>query len=568
MLFDDRLPDVSIEDIKLLQKSVPELLAELSLGDSLEQSMYVRERLSQSNLSRLIDPTQNPTLEEALHLRRITGIDGKSKMTVSQLQREISSEDVDLSFNKRPVNWRVGEDDDISESEFQPASLRTLPEAGDELGSSQSSELSDSLYRSAEGTIDVKDERLTEVVGELELSTEKITLQDDPNDDLPNSHEQDLEDTKKQYADVAIGTDSSSELSQKHYISIESPGDPFGKTLDDSAVALPPSSIPKEIVDGLINGSPLTEQDGGIVRSSSGSPFIEIISAGFRNSLHKCSKSSVDLRTSFSAFREDFVVFTNEFNGIITDVRNSLSAKMSSLRTVFEELESSQQENKSLLEKLEDTEKSLQDRLSIALGDKENALQDKIRISEEFESFRQKSKLTEAKLHENVQNLSLQVDEYKSSIDRLKLELSELRQAKSYLESEQQTKFNTVLMKVKKEKENSLKDLQNEIERLNINYRKQCDTIKQLEVEVMQYKDKNLEVLDNLTAQEETFLEKEKEYLKTIEEKDSLLENERKIHEEELEKERTSCLLSFEVEREKHLEDIEKQSLIKTTSIE
>ena len=44
-------------------------MSELSLMDPLETSTIVKDRLSQSNLSKLVDPRQNKTLEETLEFR-------------------------------------------------------------------------------------------------------------------------------------------------------------------------------------------------------------------------------------------------------------------------------------------------------------------------------------------------------------------------------------------------------------------------------------------------------------------------------------------------------------------
>ena len=37
---DNALPDISVDDVRLLQQMAPELMAELHIGDSLESSMF------------------------------------------------------------------------------------------------------------------------------------------------------------------------------------------------------------------------------------------------------------------------------------------------------------------------------------------------------------------------------------------------------------------------------------------------------------------------------------------------------------------------------------------------
>ena len=170
-IFDEMLPDIDVNDIRLLQSKVPELLVELSLGDSLEESLCVRERLSQTNLTKLCDPNSNPKLVETLRLRELTGNHGISKMTVSQLHKEISQEDMPIDIAQKKIDWKL--DDiamEIPGGDFEPSSLKTLPSELEGLQSSQSSEISDSLFRSAEGLDDGASGYPEETVGVLELS--------------------------------------------------------------------------------------------------------------------------------------------------------------------------------------------------------------------------------------------------------------------------------------------------------------------------------------------------------------------------------------------------------------
>ena len=61
---DDHLPNITVEDIQLLQQRAPQLMCEINLGDPLVTSVIVRDTFSQSNLSKLVDPRQNKILEE------------------------------------------------------------------------------------------------------------------------------------------------------------------------------------------------------------------------------------------------------------------------------------------------------------------------------------------------------------------------------------------------------------------------------------------------------------------------------------------------------------------------
>ena len=42
---DDSLPDISVDDVRLLQQMAPDLMAELHIGDSLESSMFKDEKM-------------------------------------------------------------------------------------------------------------------------------------------------------------------------------------------------------------------------------------------------------------------------------------------------------------------------------------------------------------------------------------------------------------------------------------------------------------------------------------------------------------------------------------------
>ena len=142
---DADLPNVTVDDIRLLQSCVPELLSELSLSDPLETSIVVRNCLSQSNLTKIVDPRQNKTLEETLHIREKTLVDNE-KLTMSVLKREMSCNMVEEFPFLDNAQFKIGSKEDIQESEFEPSSLRSL---SDEKGLVTSSD-SDALFHSAE----------------------------------------------------------------------------------------------------------------------------------------------------------------------------------------------------------------------------------------------------------------------------------------------------------------------------------------------------------------------------------------------------------------------------------
>ena len=165
---DVNLPHVDVNDIKLLQNTVPSLMSELSLGHSLETSVMVREHLSQSYLSKLVDPRQNKTLEQTLDMRGRMRCDAAARLTMSVLHREISRDDASLnrsnplsptrsgqttpSQQSRLHQWQTESlddslDDSMHASEFEPVSLPSLQE---ETRRMKTSDDSDAMFHSAE----------------------------------------------------------------------------------------------------------------------------------------------------------------------------------------------------------------------------------------------------------------------------------------------------------------------------------------------------------------------------------------------------------------------------------
>ena len=130
---------------------MPELMSELNINDSLDTSTIVRDCLSQSTLTKIVDPHQNKTLEETLNLRKQVLIDN-AQLTVSVVKREISRNDIDeFPFNEK-ISFQVGSandslsEDALPEPDFEPESLSSL--TGDK--SLISSSDSETMFLSAE----------------------------------------------------------------------------------------------------------------------------------------------------------------------------------------------------------------------------------------------------------------------------------------------------------------------------------------------------------------------------------------------------------------------------------
>lgn len=517
-----------------MQREVPELLIELSLGDPLEQSFYVRERLSQTNLSKLVDPKSNPTLEETLKLRELTGINAMSKMTVSQLHKEISQEEMPIGMTRKPIDWQLGNTEEgMTEGDFQPSSLKTLPSELEGLQSSQSSEISDSLFRSAEGLDDKGDfggDFQVEVVGVLELS-ECATPKPEGNakSELVDSYET-----------IALQKTEALEVSRK-------------RTSTDITVT-------EEIAQGI--------------RSLIESPYVTVASPKLRQSAFVLVESIKNLHTEFYEVRNTVRLFKNDFLEVIGNTSNEIKIKLSSFATEFiaavernrllkEELEKQKtstfeyvsqmtaefdnkkdglekeyrnhfrkmekdlghqhEEEITLIQRAHEAEiNSLRSNLSgneNRLEEKEVGLQnalteidklkERYRIrDEEVENMLKEWKIQELGLNETISNLKSEKetqDEYKRETMK---ELELLKMNKNQLESDSQMNFNIALNKVKKEKDGMIKELQNEIDILKNELKLRDQKLKQTISENLHYKNINAAIMSRIET-----LEKDKEVI-------------------------------------------------------
>ena len=533
-MFDERLPDIDVNDVQILQREVPELLIELSLGDPLEQSFYVRERLSQTNLSKLVDPKSNPTLEETLRLRERTGINAMSKMTVSQLHKEISQEDMPIGMTRKPIDWQLGDTEEgMTERDFQPSSLKTLSSEMEGLQSSQSSEISDSLFRSAEGLDDKGDfcgDSQGEVVGVLELS-ECATPQPECN------AKSELVDN---YETVALQKTEVLEVSRK-------------RTSTDTTV---------------------TEDIAQEIRSLSDSPYVAIVSPKLRQSAFVVVECVKNLRKEFCEISSDVCLFRNDFVKVIDNTSKEITMKLSSfvskfvaavnrnrslagelekqktstfdyvsqmtaefenkkdelqkeyrnnLKTMEQNLGHRHEEEITLIQRAHEAEMNSlksnicgsQNRLEEKEVGLQNALAEVDKLKEkyhmrdkEIENMIKERKMQEHELNETISKLKSEKANQDEFIQEVMKELESLKMNKSQLESDNQTNFNIALNKVKKEKEGMIKELQNEIEILKNELKSKDQKLKQTIGENLHYKDVN----DTIMSRIET-LEKDKEVI-------------------------------------------------------
>eukprot|EP00794_Sanderia_malayensis_P007700 gene7700-8537_t len=546
-IFDERLPEVGVNDIRLLQQKVPELLIELSLGDSLEQSVYVRERLSQTNLSKLVDPRSNPSLEETLKLRARTGINSMPKMTVSQLQKEISQEDIPLDMTQKDLNWQLGESvGDITDADFEPSSLKTLHCGMDALHSSQSSDVSDSMFRSAEGLDDElptkeKADASTEMVGILELPEGAL------------GHNAECLTTEV----VDGGFENISKSTARPIPLKRSPRDKTNASTASSS-----------IVDGFAKA---------VAGNLADSPFISVASPLFRESVANLMQSSRHLRVEF----QDLVKFVDAqlknyqeicryFHKNVAEIFANWDAKNRKLEDVSNENEELKNDIMRLKEEVEKTScakediENIKDSLKRCHIEEINTLQfrhkDELQrvenhLSREIESLRAELMEVNESSAETVSKNQLQWESrengYKETIEdlessrtileinmvELKTDLDNMRLLNRQLESENQEKFNLALKKVKLEKDKQLKELQNSMDVMKDQLVLKDENLEQLRAEVKHYETINASILTRLET----------------------LENDNEVKEEKMKDELNKIRNGFEIEKNRLMEEFQEE---------
>ena len=534
------LPNINVDDIRALQHEVPELLVELSWSDSIEQSFYAKEKLSQSNLSRLCDPKSNPKLVETLRLRELTGTNGIPKMTVSQLQKEISQEDIAFDFTKNEMNWQLGESAmTIGGGVFEPSSLKTLASELEGLQSSQSSEVSDSMFRSAEGLQDQEAnfDSPGEMVGVLDLSEEP---------DLSRQEE--------------------------------------GMTPEVSLV-IPTRNLPEEMISfskRAVDNEDVwkTELQGKIEedqRVSSNLAPVNISSPVRIQTIRNCLQTAKHFRLNFMelnkeicSFSVDFNSFIRQITGNILDVFEILSSKIVQTSQQNNDLKALlESERKSQLESLkkmnmnhekernvaEEVFKQEKDQLNTRLkldfeirrkeetehwqgsvselsekyeADESNLiaeLNSKLKISyQEIEKLNESNDLLNLKIASVQMEMEMKERKYQEDIreiecekehtEKLNVEMKEetqyLRSSKNQLELENQKNFNSALNQVKKEKEKTIAELQMIIDDLKSEAGAKRRMTEEILAENGHYKAVNSKIMNRIEA-----LENDKEKLIT-----------------------------------------------------
>lgn len=172
------------------------------------------------------------------------------------------------------------------------------------------------------------------------------------------------------------------------------------------------------------------------------------------------------------------------------------------------------------------------------------------KIVEELKQLQADKEKSETQHRKETEKLSLIVSEYKAKIDEHEGFAQKLQESKSRYDEDQQTRFNAVMIKLKREKESALSQAQEKIKEL-----KQCLEQKEKDIESL-LMEKQKAVGDYEQACN-TFCQREQELWAALQEKDSkiqeaelLIQNKQVEFLEKIEQEKASTLTLLQVERQ------------------
>lgn len=577
-----------MNDIRVLQREVPELLVELSLGDSLEQSLYVREKLSQTNLSKLCDPNSNPKLGETLRLRELTGTNMIPKMTVSQLHKEISQEDVVLDLASKQMSWQLGDSAliAINSGEFQPASLKTLPSDHEGNQSSQSSEISDSLFRSAEG-LDDRDgghiENTGEVVGILDLSEEASQRQGEQSS--LHFFSAMSKEKPKRNAGMKKGSLNCESINQeilssdkninelKSSIGIKIVSKTKEQAVFDTLKRLHAcrssiTSLKEEMRDFRFEWKKHTDDNKNKIVF-----VIEGLVTRIREEEERNKKLELELEDEKELKIKEIENLSNEleerakirdlnFNAELQRIKMEREKDLEDLRK--EEAEKCQEKLKELTENLEKEMSTDFDLLTSELAKSKKELsrmkEGNNRLGEKVEVLEKELQAKEIECVNEICKVKAEKEEMEKRNAELKNEIRGLKSSKNQLHSENQKNFNSALNQVKKEKENSVRELHVLMEQLKNEIDEKDQLNEKIKVENARYEDFNAKLMERVEL-----FEKDKETLKELydeSQRDLLkiqndVEKERSNRHNTLEKMSQEAIDNFEKEKFELIEKFE-----------
>ena len=589
-----------MDDIRALQHEVPELLVELSLNDSMEQSFYMKEKLSQTNLSKLCDPKSNPKLVETLRLRELTGTNGIPKMTVSQLQKEISQEDIAFDLTKNQMNWQLGESTmSIPAGDFEPSSLKTLPSEFEGLQSSQSSEISDSMFRSAEGLVEQDVQKIdspSEMVGVLDLS-EETSLHEEGRTMLETSSK--IHDKTIQCKMLPIAKNVLKDETNSKEILVKDMKESMDDEHLDDSTSLKSSLLTKRILQNALVTVDFCRLDFVKMKEEVISLFfdwnnyVEIFNQNIIDGFEAlCSKEiqtsrrNRDLEAMLESEKKSRLEILNEMKIELEKRTKATDEEHSEEMNQLEARLKIEYENK----RKEDAEKWQDDVCELRVKYEREKSYELTRLKSELkascleiEELNEKTDRLNEKIETLEKELELKEKQYrkieceKESAEKLNIKMKEeaqyLRTSKSQLESENQKYFNSALNQVKKEKEKTIKELQVVINDLKIEIETRGKMSEKVLSENGHYKVVNSKIMSRLEVLEN---DKEKLEVSYNELKKELLQlqcdmdSERASHSSALDRLREEMEKRFEGEKLQLIEifEAEKSNLKEESSLQ
>ena len=190
--------------------------------------------------------------------------------------------------------------------------------------------------------------------------------------------------------------------------------------------------------------------------------------AVFRQCLNECKKVIIDLE---SKMKEDVLIavasvqekgdfFRENVSGIVSRrTRDEFEKELAQFSSQFEQERNIFQEVKSKLE------------------------MEKSKLLEELKQLQTEKETTESLHKEEMQKLSLVLNEFKSKLDEHEGAAQKLQESKSRYEEDQQIRFNAIMMKLKREKESALFQAQEKIKELTQCAQEQEENLKSVMME-------------------------------------------------------------------------------------
>lgn len=180
-------------------------------------------------------------------------------------------------------------------------------------------------------------------------------------------------------------------------------------------------------------------------------------------------------------------------------------------------------------------------------------------ITMELQKVQEECNVTKAKNAEEIQRLTTELDEYKGQFEDQQNLLMKLKENKVQTEEEQQTRFNAIIMRLKRERDQIVNQLNGKMKEMEMEMEKQKVELAGLQGE----RDSSLKDKESIVL---NFQEKEKKYaesMSTLEQKlqqiESVMEMKEKEFEMRLEKEKASALMLLDMERQMWEADKNKQ---------